>query len=46
MFVTVERFTKLFLKLELEQKDLSGKHALVTGGNEGSYYLLIFRLII
>ncbi|KXN72748.1 NAD(P)-binding protein [Conidiobolus coronatus NRRL 28638] len=44
MFVTVERFTKLFLKLELEQKDLSGKHALVTGGNEGIGYFTALHL--
>jgi hypothetical protein len=29
----------MFKKLKLEVKDLSGKHALITGGNEGNIYL-------
>lgn len=38
----MERFSNLLLKLELEVKELSGKHALVTGGNEGIYISLLF----
>ncbi|KXN69872.1 short chain dehydrogenase/ reductase [Conidiobolus coronatus NRRL 28638] len=34
----------MFLKLELEVKDLSGKHALITGGNEGIGYFTALHL--
>ncbi|KXN72747.1 NAD(P)-binding protein, partial [Conidiobolus coronatus NRRL 28638] len=35
MFDNYERFSNLFKKLEVHAVDLSGKHALVTGGSEG-----------
>jgi NAD(P)-dependent dehydrogenase (short-subunit alcohol dehydrogenase family) len=35
MFDNFERFSNLFKKLQVHPIDLSGKHALVTGGSEG-----------